>query len=150
MAAPKGIIDNEDLIDAVVDMLSRGWRKSKIKKAVRELAHGQGLIESVDADAVSARTLEELLARARTRMKVLVQQTDDDAKADILNIFQGVLNRQAGKDDRIVCTAASGMMKLLGLEPQFKDQGGDNDIDALRESLGIAPNGAEPPPEDVA
>lgn len=149
MAAPKGILDNEDLIDAVVDMLSRGWRKGKIKKAVRQLAHEKQLIDSADAEGLGASSIDKLIARARTRMKVLVQQGDTDAKADILNIFQGVLNRQAGKDDRIVCTAATGMMRLLGLEPQFGDKGGgDDDIDALRASLGIEPEGPPAPEED--
>lgn len=149
MDGPKGILDNEEMIDSVVDMLSRGWRKGKIKKAVRQLAHAQGLIETPDEEGLGARSIESLLARARTRMKVMVQQADVDAKAEILNIFQGVLNRQAGKDDRIVVTAANGMMRLLGLEPQFGDKdGGDDDVDALRASLGIEPEGPPAPEED--
>ncbi len=152
MAANKGILDNDELIDAVTDMLARCWRKSKIKKAVRLWAYERELIEDPEADGdaggLGAHTIDALVARARKVMLNNVKQSKEEMRALSLSVYQGIVGRQAGKNDRVANLAQKNVDRLMGLSMQAGDEDAGDDLDSLRKSMSIEPQGATKPPDE--
>lgn len=117
-------VEQEERIEFVCKAIGQGFRKSEIKRMV--IAKYQ----------VTARTVENYLARARERLREHVEGTIEDHRSEAIEFYQSIL-RSKDSSARVKVQARKRIDQIIGLDAPRKQEiagkdGGPIEVAATR------------------